>query len=151
LTIFLRNGDRLLSSPLLLLLLLLSLFLFDVDVRSSIVDSIKILDIGNGGDKEVSDGAVGRIRILFLPVGTRDNARMFTGRTDVAAATIATTMVVGRGRMVAIYSMILLLIVNRWWGDSLPTSTEAFDRFHGVSQQKKWMVRMSHQNENDTL
>ena len=111
------------SSPLLLLLLLLLLSLFvDVDVRSSIADSIKILDNGNGGDKEVSDDAVGRIRILFLPVGTRDNARMFTGRTVVAAAaTTTTTMVVGRGRMVAIYSMILLLIVNRWWGDSLPT------------------------------
>jgi hypothetical protein len=94
-----------------MLLLLLSLFLFDVDVRSSIVDSIKILDIGNGGDKEVSDGAVGRIRILFLPVGTRDNARMFTGRTDVAAAaTTTTTMVVGSGRMVAIYSIIVLII-----------------------------------------
>jgi hypothetical protein len=32
----------------------------------------------------------------------RRHARMFTGRTDVAAATTTTTMVVGRGRMVTI-------------------------------------------------
>ena len=84
---------------------LLSLYLFvDVDVRS-IVDSIKILDNGNGDEDKGLEVSVaeGRIRILFLPDGTSDNASTLTGSTVIAAATVTAIMVVSRGRMIAIY------------------------------------------------
>jgi len=109
------------------------------------VDSIKILDNGNGDEDkglEVS-AAEGRIRILFLPDGTSDNASTLTGSTVIAAATTVTAIMVGsRGRMIAIYLFYEILLNNV--GTDGDSQRMASSRFLSASQKNGWSNDESH-------